>query len=291
MNKFFKITNFVLLPTLVFSTNVFSFSCKINIKDKNNYLNLPNKIGTWIWDYKKITNKHLEFAQKNNIKEIYVKVYKIGQNEKKFLDKLKQNNFDIYLLLGKKEWINNSKELKEKIEWYKNVQKEFNYFKGIHLDIEPHQYTQEFKNLEKRRELLTKFVNLIYELKTNYSNVKFDYDIPFWFKDLITFNNQTKKVYEHIIDNSNRVFIMSYRDKTNKILDISKEIINYAKNIQKEITLSVNTQNLKNEKNTYFFNKQHLKKELLDLSKKVSVNINFAIHHLDTWFNLKESDK
>ncbi|WP_412031784.1 hypothetical protein [Metamycoplasma buccale] len=276
----------LLTPIILPSFLTLSASCK---KRQIEPLNLPNKLGTWIWKLDKITDKHIDFAYKNNVKEVYLNIPKINEHAKNIIKKFKDKNIKVFLLLGRKEWIYNISEVENKINWFIELQQKYSYFEGIHFDIEPHQYP-EFKNSsEKRKEYLIKFINLIYKLKTKFSNIKFHYDIPFWFNDLINFNNTEKEAYKHIIDLADKIYVMAYRNSSQGILKISKNIREYAQKNNKEIGIAVNTK-INNEEITSFGNKSKLfmNNELNLLSKNIENKNSIAIHHLDSWFNLKD---
>ena len=120
-----------------------------------------------------------------------------------------------------------------------------------------------------------------------YAEIEFHYDIPFWFDDEVKYEETTKKVYEHIIDCSSKVVVMSYRDTAEKIYSISKDEIEYANSVGKQISVSVNMTS--NEGDNVSFqeeNKEVLNTELEKLSSVISKNFSVAIHHIKTWYNL-----
>ena len=125
-----------------------------------------------------------------------------------------------------------------------------------------------------------------------YEKIEFHYDIPFWFDDEVKYEETTKKVYEHIIDCSSKVVVMSYRDTAEKIYSISKDEIEYANSVGKQISVSVNMTS--NEGDNVSFqeeNKEVLNTELEKLSSVISKNFSVAIHHIKTWYNLPHGIK
>ena len=254
------------------------------------FLFKPNKkspiLGVWWWD-DELDYSYLDFAKKNYITEIYLCTSKFNNSTNEFIKHANEKNIKVFWLAGEYQWIENNDLLKKQIEKFLYYQNKFeNIFSGIHLDIEPHQHDQ-FKN--KRTELITKFVNLVYSIRQEYPNIWIEYDLPFWLHDEILLNGQTKPAYEHILDNSNRVTLMSYRDTFEKIYEVSKEEIEYAIKTNKIINLGVATKS--NEGDNVSFQeegKEVMKQEIEKLRKIIPNNFGIAIHHIKSWFDLKQ---
>jgi len=199
-----------------------------------------------------------------------------------------QKGIDVFWLQGEYQWLDDSSKLLEKLEKYNRYQTENPNckFAGIHLDIEPHQ-NPEFG--VKRAELIHELIDLAYNLKITYPNIKFDYDIPFWLDDNIQFNNQVKPAYQHMIDIADRVFVMSYRDSAAAIRDIAKDELEYAKSIGKKIILSVETYSTEGDKVSFLEEgKIKMMAELQTLKEEFGDSIGLSIHHIKTWYDLKD---
>lgn len=288
----FKIT---ILSSLTFAS-VFSYSCSFNNKiSQIHKMNLQkinsikNPLGVWQWKIENISSESIIFLVKNYIKEIYLEAHKTGEKEKNILQSLKQHNISIYFLLGNKNFLLDDSKLITKINQYIAFNQKENIFQGIHLDIEPHQFSEEWKIPEKRKKLIFKFLNLIKKLKNQFPLINFEYDIPFWFKDQITFDNQTKLLYQHIIDMTNRTFFMVYRKQGSKVISLSKQIVDYAKEKNKQIFICIETSQA-NEENISFYDsdKTTMIDELLVIAKNIPAHFGIAIHHLDAFQKLKE---
>lgn len=283
------LNNVAMLP---FSLCLMSLKC--TSQNKNNdfkKLNqIKNKIGLWQWKIENINDEKIKFMKENNIKEIYLAFEKLTNDNKKILQKLKDNNINVYWLLGNKKWILNSEELIKKIKYFENNFDLVNLINGIHLDIEPHQIKELWNKDEKSKlELLVKFLDLIKTLKNKFPKINFDYDIPFWFKQIINYDGINQEMYKHIIKYANRVFIMAYRIKHEKIIKISKEIIDYAQINNKKVFIAVETSK-SNEKNVSFYDKNidYFVNEIFNLANNININVGIAIHNLDSMLNLKK---
>ena len=158
---------------------------------------------------------------------------------------------------------------------------------GIHLDIEPHQI-DDFNDSEiNRKTYLLNYVKFVYTTHTLYNNIDIHYDIPFWFDDVITYKGITKKVHEHVIDNADKVVVMSYRDTADKIYDISREELIYANATTTELSVSVNMTSDEGDQVSFQEeNKRILNAELNKLNDIIAEEYSVCIHHIKSWYNL-----
>ena len=146
--------------------------------------------GVWWWNDSLEVDKYLDFAKENDITEIYYCDSSLNDVTKNFISKANDKEIKVYLLSGEKEWLNDKSNLDTLIARYLDFQNESgNLFEGIHLDIEPHQFDDFETN---REEYILNLIELADYLKKTYSTITFDYDIPFWLDDEISFNGSTK---------------------------------------------------------------------------------------------------
>lgn len=296
MKKINKFLVFSFLLLFVFSVSFLSGCKKDNDKNENllpspKMLNLENPLGVWWWD-KTLSDKYLSFAKANGVDEIYYCDYTPENDTYEFVKKASQMGIRVYLLLGEKEWLNDSSKLVEKIEAYKAYQQTYSDAKlsGIHLDIEPHQFSDFNSNGNLRKEYILKLISLCYNLSQTYDDITFDYDIPFWFDDEVEFNDTTKQAYKFMIDYANRVFVMSYRDTAEKIVSVAQQEIDYAKSLGKQIFVSVEMNSSEGDNVSFKEEgKEILYRELNWLKDEIDYfNYGVSIHHIKTWQNLKE---
>ena len=240
----------------------------------------------WWWDNRIDTTTYLDFAEDNNINEIYYYSSSLNDKTNSFIEQANSKNIKVYWLIGKYEWIEDNSLLDEKFATYIAYQNEYkNKFEGIHMDIEPHQHP-EFKL--RRQELITKYVELIIALNNKYKDIKLEYDIPFWLDDKVTIDDISKPAYEFVIDNSSKVTIMSYRDSAEKIYDVAKEEIEYAKVNNKTLNLSVETSQNEDDIVTFYEEgKDYMMNELSKLRDMIPKNFGIAIHHIKSFYELK----
>ncbi len=254
---------------------------------KNNIgQNINQTLGVWWWD-NRIDDYYLDFAKQNGVTEIYYYVSNFNDKIANFVKSANQKNIQVYWLAGEYEWIENYSLLETKMNEFLSFQKNYNnLFSGVHFDIEPHQDP----DFEKRREeVLYQYINLTYRLKQNYNNIYISYDIPCWLDDVIEFNGQNKRTFEYVFDNSSSVTLMSYRDSAQNIYDFAKDEIEYAKKTNKKINLGVETQDVSDDKVTFFEEgKTYLTQQIKALRTLIPQNYGVAIHYIESWYELKE---
>lgn len=243
--------------------------------------------GVWWWD-SELSESYLDFAQDNKVTEIYYCDSAFDEDTLNFIKSANDRKIKVYWLAGEYQWIYDSSSLYKKIERFidfQNANKKHN-FEGIHLDIEPHQ-SPDFH--ENRALLLEKLVSLVYDLSVDYPNIKFDYDIPFWIDDIITFNGKALPAYAHIIDYADRTFIMSYRDKAENIYDTAKDEVEYAKSVGKTLVLGVETYSTEGDKVSFMEEgKKYMNDEIAKLKTMIPENFGVSVHQIKTWYGLKD---
>lgn len=252
-------------------------------------LNTSLPIGVWWWN-DQLGDEYLEFANKNSVQEIYLCTSNFDEETASFISKAENLNMKVYALWGEYEWLDDFSSLTTKIEKYLQFQNSFpsSNFEGIHLDIEPHQNPLFQESTEARYQLIYNLIHLAYTLSTTYPSLTFDYDIPFWLDDVITYNGQTKEAYKFMIDLANRVFLMSYRDSAEKIFDVSKEELAYAKSSGKTIFLGVETSSSEGDNVSFMEEgKKVMYQQINKLASLINQDFGISIHQIYKWKHLK----
>lgn len=244
-------------------------------------------LGVWWWN-SDLPESYLDFAQDNGVTEIYYCDSTFDDDTLNFIKNANDRKIKVYFLAGEYQWLYDSNSLYKKIEQFREFQDantKYN-FEGIHLDIEPHQ-SPDFS--ENRALLLEKLISLVYDLSVDYSDIKFDYDIPFWIDDRISFNGKTLPAYAHIIDHADRTFIMSYRDTAEAIYDTAKDEIEYAASVGKPLVLGVETYSTEGDNVSFMEEgKKYMYDEIAKLKTMIPKNFGVSVHQIKTWYDLKD---
>ncbi|WP_300596789.1 hypothetical protein [Niabella sp.] len=249
-------------------------------------------LGTWWWSVnKKDWNTYLNFAQQNGVTEIYFSTVDFSETTGGFIEKAASKGIRVYLLAGSYVWISDRSgfiTLMDKYTQYQNTASGTRRFAGIHLDVEPHQ-DPTFST--RRAIIMQQYIDFVSWVTSQYTTAgNIDFDIPFWLDDVVSYKGENRLLYEAVISEATRVFIMSYRDTAAKMYDVSKEELTFAALLNKQIFLGAETAPSKEgnavtyaeEGKTYMYN------ELRKLSTLCgNVDYGVSIHHISTWYSLK----
>jgi hypothetical protein len=266
---------------------VIIISILITAFSKVYYLNLGISTGVWWWNINYDPNIYLPFLKENGITEIYIEDARFSEETSAFIKDANSKNIKVFLLQGLKDWILDHTKLTKIIEKYRIFNKNYpnTTYSGLHLDVEPHQF-DDFQ--ERRVYYLEKYVQFVYEIVNENPDINIDFDVPFWLHDEIEYNGQTKMVYKHLIDIGNRIFIMSYRDTAEAIVKCAIEELEYAKEKGKMLFLCVETKSSEGEHVSFQEDgKKVMYEELRKLGNLVNQTYGVSIHHVKTWYDLK----
>lgn len=241
----------------------------------------------WWWD-NRLDESYLDFAVAQGVNEIYYYASSFPARISDFIRSASAKGIKVYWLTGKYEWIEDYASLKEKLNAFLEFQTSSEYkFEGVHFDIEPHQHP-EFD--ARRIELVTEFVELTFAMKRDYPDIRFAYDIPCWLDDEITLNGVTRPAYEFIIDNADRVTLMSYRDSCEGVLKFAEDEINYALSAGKVLNLGVETGEEEDIVTFYEEGAEYMKEQLDLLRETAPEGFGIAVHHIRSWRELTEKE-
>lgn len=238
----------------------------------------------WWWN-DSLSDEYLEFANVNGINTIYYCSSKFNDETSSFIAKANAYNMDVYLLSGDYSWIENRTGLNNLLTRFEEYQIKYdNKFKGVHLDIEPHQHS-EFNN--KRVALIAGLIDIVEDLSIK--DYAVEYDIPFWLDDEITRDGITKEAYKWIIDYADNITIMSYRDTKEAILDVAKDEYQYADSIDKGIMVSVETYSTEADFVSFYEEGKEIMIGIVnDIYQSEILGVNgIAIHHIQKWYEME----
>lgn len=257
---------------------------------------------TWIWNPWILVDNEtstLQFLESKRINKVYLQIdYEMSRSVyRSFIEKATAKNIQIYALAGEAYWITENgieyqNQLMNWLELYQREATEAQRFLGIHLDIEP--YDTNIWSTKQTTAIQT-YQQLVIHAKKKARSLKLplELDIPFWY-DEISYETKYGKgiLSEWLINYSDGVTIMAYRDNSQDIIQIVKNEIEYAKRMDKKVVVGVET--LKSaegdlvsfsEEGEAYMNRQ-LNKIQKYFSGKQSFN-GIAIHHLESWIEMR----
>lgn len=279
--------NIIIFIIVILGIALGTFFIFFALKDeKEIYSTKNNMLAVWWWNDALDTDVYLPYAQENNVTDIFYCTNNFSDETENFIVEANKLNMDVFLLDGDYRWLEDSSSLYNMMQEYVNYQlnNPFARFKGVHLDIEPHQHP----DFDLRRgELILSLIQLAYNLKVDFPNILFEYDIPFWLDDEIEFNGETKPAYAHMIDIADRITLMSYRDSADGIYSVAEDEIEYSQLIGKTLVLGVETGEEEDIVTFYEEGKEYMNTELNELRTLISKDFGLSIHHIYSWYNLE----
>ena len=246
-------------------------------------------LGVWWWwvDQDKHA-AHLDFAQKNGVNEIYYWTDRLNNRTGLFVEAAKERNIKVFWLLEKYQYIWDYDAFSEQMKKYMAYQAsapENRQFAGIHLDIEP-QVHPDFDT--DKLAFLQDYIDFIVWVCDTYRDcTTIDLDIAYWFDYTIKYRGVTSILYQALMTEADRIFVMSYKDTAEQTYKVSKEEIAFAKSLNKQIILGAETGDYDYEPNLSYYGKGtgYFYGELQKLRTLVNYdNVGISIHQITTWY-------
>lgn len=264
-----------------------------------------NGTATWMWNTNEIVtmpDSVLSFAQNNGAKTIYLQVNYSIPNEKykTFISKATSLGINVEALEGAPSWALDSGASYRSnfIAWVSQYQASCassERFSGIHLDIEPYLNLLWSNKLSSAVYQYQKAISF-FKQEASILGIEFTADIPFWF-DTINYKNKNGKgqLYKWVIDNTDSIAIMSYRDLAlgdNGIFALVKNELDYAQLNGKSVMIGIETENTSEGDFLTFYGQTISEMDaqldlVYQLANEYSSFGGFSIHHIDSWMKMK----
>lgn len=259
-------------------------------------------LGTWLWNASFIeTNREriLAFLEKQQVNTVYLQVSrKISiQSYQIFIEQASARGIEVYALDGAPNWASPGGERFSRyfFDWLKTYQQSSTpaqRFKGIQLDVEPYLdkgWREDYQGMVRRYQEI--IVASYAEARD--MNLKFTVAVPFWF-DTRAYSNSYGEgnLAEWVLLNSDEIVIMAYRDQARQIKQVSAQEIQWANQLNKQVTIAVETRESA-EGNMISFHEEgsvYMHQQLEEVASHYSQDISFtgfAIHKLETWMEIE----
>ena len=287
MNKY----KLLLKCLFLFSFVILTGCTLINFDDEPGENNEKSRIFStwWWWVEPKNHTTYLDFAAKNGINEIYYYTESFSNVDATLIENAGKLGIKVFLLLDDYNYIWDYAPFERamnKFIDFQHKQPANRRFAGLHLDIEPQEHPEYSKNLSLFHQNYLDFVVWVCSNYRSQARV-IDFDIGWWFDDYVIYRGNRERLYKALILEADRVCIMAYKDKAETIYNISKEEIEFAKSLNKEIILGVETDNLGENSDYTFYGKglAYLNEQLSKLRTLIDYeNSGIAIHYISTWY-------
>lgn len=261
----------------------------------------PERIkATWLWQTEQIQEQPKDLLAELKRQQMTTLFLQVNQElphstYQTFIREATAEGFAVHALDGAPDWIvagSGEKERAAFFDWLASYQKEVaedERFKGIHLDVEP--YLHALWN-DEREEAIEAYKEVIGEGQKIAEGLHLFYgiDIPFWFDRHLVANEQAdKRLAEWLIDQSDQVTIMAYRDKAegeNGVRSLIEHELDYAASVDKQVLIGIETKESMEGDHLSFYGKseEDMYQELLLIERTLKDQASFggfAIHSLD----------
>lgn len=261
--------------------------------------------GTWWWDGRglgdeKTVASKLDFLSSQGVTEIYLCVHWQSPTADlvRFVRAAKAKGMSVACLSGDVSWIRPGNlgfdEIFSRFRKYQKSAPEDARFTALHLDVEPHQDDQLSK--ERKWQLYADFVLRATAL-VHKAGEKIEWDIPFWLDDFkVAYGaSEATPLLEVIMDHSDGVTLMSYRDTAEAILGCGKTELEMGKTRNCRVLLGAETGQTGEGDFVSFYEegKARMARELAKVRAAaakagVPAGTGVAVHHVGSWLKLKD---
>ena len=258
-------------------------------------------LGVWWWFAEDMENvEYLNFLERNHVSDIYLSVnLSPGAygDIASFIREAAARDMRVAYLAGDVSWIGNNKGFDHALEKFNSYQKQAapgESFYGMHLDVEPNQKAG-FTGAS-RASIFEDYVQYLYKVKAAHEQgIYIEMDVQCgWAWDKVTFNGETKQVYDAVIECCDTLVLMSYRDRAENILEFGKAGWSHAKGKCK-VVYGVECIYTDEGPGVSFAEdgRRALASQLSKLNRLLSQqvpdgNYGIAIHHMRTFYQLQD---
>ena len=249
-------------------------------------------LGTWWWWVApENQDRYLEFAAASGVNEIYFYTTIFNNRTGSFIEKAGRMGIKVFLLLDDYKYIwerSSFTGIMNRFTAYQKRNLQRRRFSGLHLDIEPHQHPKFGENYDAFLQDYMDFVVWVCsKYRGNSPHFTVDFDIATWHHANVFYRGKEIILYKALISEADRVFLMAYQDSAAKTSELAHLEIDFAKSLNKQIIIGVETGRVDKEpgisyygKGRIYFNEQlRVLHDLINYS-----NYGLSIHHISSWY-------
>ncbi|GGD20741.1 S-layer homology domain-containing protein [Pontibacillus salipaludis] len=274
-----------------------------NAKEDPNFEPIDNENirGTYIWHAENVIqepNEILEFAKEHDINLLYTRLDRTQDFTvyKEFLEKAHEAGIEVHAMGGHPNWA--LKEGEERLNMfidyvtsYQKVVPPRQQFDGIHLDIEPYVLKHWDGNTEDVLTTWKKNIQTFNDEVKRESDLETSADLAIWLDNHKTPGEDDISFSKWVISKLDHTTLMAFRDSaegSNGIIDVSQTEMEFAKELGKELLVSVEMQQMDEHKHISFYEegKQVMEEELDETKSHFKDNPSYhgnAVHAYEYW--------
>ena len=241
----------------------------------------------WVWNGPSDTV--IEFAVGNGITNLYLHAppnFSRNGLYEEFIESAHAFGMRVFATGGNPSWATDSGAWNA---WVDEVV-EFQAFDGLVFDVEPHLHPD--WDTRKQHRLLRSFVNGLGRAATRAGSLPVYTTVPFWW-DLPAFRIRKSLLVEHVLDHSDGIIVMAYRDTAegdDGIIQLSRNEANLAALKAREFVIGVETGPAESDKVSFAEEGSALmESQLVSVRARYGTHETFAgvaIHDFDSYSSL-----
>lgn len=262
---------------------------------------LPSKAvkqdkATWLWDTSIIrsdSDEIIDFSKREGVTTIFLQIQeKVEMEEyRQFIRAAHQENISVHALGGEPDWAYAEKreegeELLSWLEEYNMGSDPEERFEGIQLDVEPYILKRWEREQEKVvEEWSGNMDSWLQEARRQKLNISVA--VPFWL-DSIPGPEDSDSFSYWILERSDSIAVMSYRDDGEKMYELSKEELEQADELGKSVWIGMELTDTAEGEHLTFHGKSEkvMNDEAKRAAKLGTPHKSFAglaVHHYEAW--------
>ncbi|MDR0271148.1 hypothetical protein [Paenibacillus sp.] len=250
---------------------------------------------TWLWDTTRIENPGniLTFCKEQNVNVIFLQIQKSVEVEQymQFISAAHDENISVHALDGRPEWAyrKQQREADQLIEWVLDYNRKVPVkarFTGIQLDVEPYQLRRWERD---QTGVVSEWSRNMEEWtdKGRAGGLYMSAAVPFWLGKIKAVDG-SDDLSRWMLDQFDALAVMSYRDSGQKMVDLSKEMLNEADRLGKSIWIGMELGDTEEGAHVSFFGKplpvmEEEMRIVYRLSESHSSFAGVAVHHYEEW--------
>ncbi|WP_054955544.1 hypothetical protein [Paenibacillus dakarensis] len=253
---------------------------------------------TWLWDTSIIRSEIdeiLEFGREEGVTTIFLQIQEAvpAEDYRLFIRSARLANIDVHALGGEPDWAytDQNKEGLQLLDWldeYNKTSAPEERFQGIQLDVEPYILKRWESEQEKVIEEWGSNME-VWVQEARRQGLLVSAAVPFWL-DSVPGPQGSDNFSRWMLEQTDAVAVMSYRDDGEKMYELSKEELAQADELGKFVWIGMELTDTVEGEHLTFYDKSEktMKSEANRAAKLGSKHKSFAglaVHHYQEWHN------
>ncbi|MBB3045887.1 hypothetical protein FHR99_000123 [Litorivivens lipolytica] len=258
----------------------------------------------WVWGSQVVLNTERQdalfaFAKEKSLNSLYLEASEALRYEQAalaaFFQRAEQQAIAVELLFGQPDWAlpDNHHHVMSWIDRVADFAERYPELTiaAIHLDVEPY-LLPEWDS--ERQTLASSFVKLLSDARARANGYGYDLwaDIPVWYDEHgIFYEGRARPLHELVVDATDGIVLMDYRDETQRIINDARNELSYASSQNRPMVVGVETLCIEPTWITFCEEgSQQMEATLVEVDaalREYRAYSGTAIHHFDSYLTLQ----